>query len=645
LRYGVPMTSPFERWVVGSAAFGAFAVPLAASVLAASPEPYWLDSPEFTAAAETLGIPHPPGHPLYVMLVKPFTLLPLGGIAFRVALASALFGALASLLLYKLALALIERATPELPRAAGAVIALAAALLVAVSPGFWFQCVRAEVYSLQILLVLAALYPLALFCLDPFPGDDRLLCAAAFAFGLGLANHHFITLGALPAAVPVFLVLWRARGGRATWRLLARLAGIASAGLLPYLFIPLRSAAGAAVSLGGVHSAADFLWVVSAKVYQKSMQQEYAAGLPDRSLDVLYSTMGELGPVVVIVALAGLYVLLRRPASRLAGLTLALVVAVTLVLRAVMGLDPFNPDYYGYLLPAVAGLGIAFAALPAAIAETVTIAFKGGTRLAWVLAAALVAVPVLRGRDARAKVDLSDFCATRLYLDLALGDARPGTLVLTTYYKLFFVLWSARYIDGTRPDVTVINPGLLSYPGYLRSTLRARPDLRDLAWSMVVSGKVSEPVLAGLALAGPLRVEPDLTLDEQALRYLEPDGLVYAASPEPLAVSDVIDAAKEQKLRWERFYDVLGPAWSEHETWRMLCWSHYLEAVFLARRGDREGAAEAVRMALSLGNDAPQLKGLARAIAQKKKGPVDVTPFLPEAPKQHDQPPAGDVPR
>ncbi|MDD5305857.1 MAG: DUF2723 domain-containing protein [Deltaproteobacteria bacterium] len=639
------MAGSFERWVVSASAFGAFAVPLAASVLAASPEPYWLDSPEFTAAAQTLGIPHPPGHPLYVMLVKPFTLLPLGGIAFRVALASAVFGALASLLVFKLAFAVLGRATPELPRAAGALFALVAALLVAVSPGFWFQCVRAEVYSLEILLVLAALTPLVLFCLDPAPGDDRLLLVAAFAFGLGLANHHFITLGALPAAVPVFLVLWKTRGGRATRRLIARLAGFAAAGLLPYAFIPIRSAAGASVSLGGVHSVGDFLWVVSAKVYQKAMQQEYAAGLPDRSLDVFYSMMGELGPVVVVAALAGLYLLLRRPASRLAGVTLGLVAAVTLVLRAVMGLDPFNPDYYGYMLPAVACLGIAFAALPAAIGEVVSIVVKGGPLLTGVLAAALVAVPVLRGRDARAKVDLSDFCATRLYLDLALEEARPGTLVLTNYYKLFFVLWSARFVDGSRPDVTVVNPGLLSYPGYLSSTLRARPDLRGLAWSMVVNGKVSEPVLAELALAGPLRVEPDLSLDEQALRYLKPDGLVYAASPEPLSLSDVIEASKAQRRRWERFYDVLGPAWSEHETWRMLSWSHYLEALFLARRGDREGAAEAVRMALALGNDAPQLKGLARAIASKKKGPVDVTPFLPGAPLRSEEPPAGDVPR
>ena len=73
-----------DRFIERAAGFAAFAVPALLSILSLSHEPYWLDSPEFTAAAQTLGMPHPPGNPLYVMLTKPFTLIPLGGVAFRV---------------------------------------------------------------------------------------------------------------------------------------------------------------------------------------------------------------------------------------------------------------------------------------------------------------------------------------------------------------------------------------------------------------------------------------------------------------------------------------------------------------------------------------------------------------------------------
>jgi hypothetical protein len=249
--------------------------------------------------------------------------------------------------------------------------------------------------------------------------------------------------------------------------------------------------------------------------------------------------------------------------------------------------------------------------------------------VAALLALALLALPVLRAREARERVDLRDFEATRLLLDLSLENAAPGTLVLASYYKLFFVLWSARHIDGSRPDVTVVNPHFFGYPGYLEATLAARPDLRKLAWSMVVGGKVSEEALAELALAGPLRVEPDPWLDDDAIRYLLPEGPLYEASPEPLALSDVRAAAADHAERWERFNALIGPAWQERETWRMLSWCHYLDALFLARRGDRPGALEAVSRARALANEAAELLALEQALSQPGSGPLDVTPFLP----------------
>jgi hypothetical protein len=618
-----------ERWIARAALAGSFAIPLAIGVLAASPEPYWLDSPEFTAAAQTLGIPHPPGHPLYVMLVKPFTLLPLGGIALRVALASAVFGALASLLLFKLTDLVLARACPELPLPLRACAALSAALIAAVAPGWWFQCVRAEVYSLQILLVLAWLYPLLAFCLGDDQSDDRPLYAAAFCLGLGLCNHHYVALCALPAAIPPLVWLSRARGGTGALKTTGKLAAVALLGMLPYAFLPLRSAAGAPVALGGVYSPAQMAWVVSARAYQKSMLREHTEHLGQRALDAIYTMMGELGPVLVLAAVAGIYLLLRRPATRMAGVVLGLLISVTVLLRAVMGFDPFNPDYYGYMLPAVAGLTVA----AAAFAGIALVVIRRGPAVAQVvatlLAVALLALPVLRAREVRERVDLSDFDATRLLLDLSLENAEPGTLVLASYYKLFFVLWSARYIDGSRPDVTVVNPHFFGYPGYLEATLAARPDLRKLAWSMVVGGKITEEALADLALAGPLRVEPDPWLDDDAIRYLLPEGTVYEASPEPLALSDVRVAATAHAERWERFHGLLGPAWQERETWRMLSWCHYLDALFLARRGDRRGAAEAVSRARALANEATELLALEEALSQPGSGPLDVTRFLP----------------
>ena len=96
-----------------------------------------------------------------------------------------------------------------------------------------------------------------------------------------------------------------------------------------------------------------------------------------------------------------------------------------------------------------------------------------------------------------------------------------------------------------------------------------------------------------------------------------------------MGLSDINAAAAVHIERWKRFYEVLGPKWQEHETWRMLSWFHYLDALFLAKHGAGKAALEAVSMARALGNTTPQILGLEKAIKEKERGPIDVEPFMP----------------
>ena len=77
-------------------AFLVFVVSFALYYCTLAPTVTLVDSGELILAAQTFGVAHPPGFPLYVLLAHAATLLPLGNIAVRVHLASALFGALAS---------------------------------------------------------------------------------------------------------------------------------------------------------------------------------------------------------------------------------------------------------------------------------------------------------------------------------------------------------------------------------------------------------------------------------------------------------------------------------------------------------------------------------------------------------------------
>ena len=68
----------------------------AGSVWLSAPGLTWLDSSELAAAGVTLGVPHAPGHPLYIVLAHLASLVPIGSAAFRVALLSGAFAAAAA---------------------------------------------------------------------------------------------------------------------------------------------------------------------------------------------------------------------------------------------------------------------------------------------------------------------------------------------------------------------------------------------------------------------------------------------------------------------------------------------------------------------------------------------------------------------
>src|SRR6476661_6636805 len=73
--------------LVGLIALAVYVRTLAISII-------WGDSPELTAAAYNLGIPHPTGYPLYMLISHAFLrVFPFGSVAYRMNLLSALCGA------------------------------------------------------------------------------------------------------------------------------------------------------------------------------------------------------------------------------------------------------------------------------------------------------------------------------------------------------------------------------------------------------------------------------------------------------------------------------------------------------------------------------------------------------------------------
>jgi len=215
-----------ERALTAALVVSTFAVYLRTSARALTGE----DAGELVTAAYELGIPHPPGYPLWCLLAKAFTWIPIGSVAFRVSLLSAVFGSLASLLLFA-----YFRTFQVRP-----LLAAAAAGLFAFSRTFWSQAVIPEVYTLNVFFLLGVLWMLRRWTVK---GRRRDLFGAALFFGFGAAHHPIVLTLAPVFLLYVLIGVLRGRDPALEVRRLPLVLLLAALPFAVYAYLPLRARA------------------------------------------------------------------------------------------------------------------------------------------------------------------------------------------------------------------------------------------------------------------------------------------------------------------------------------------------------------------------------------------------------------------
>jgi len=163
---------------------------------------FW-DCGEYIATAYTLGVPHPPGAPFFLILARLFSMLPIGeDIAYRVNLLSVIASALTVMFTYLIIVKLIgqwrgkiDTFEDKLVTYTGGVVG---ALSFAWSDSFWFNAVEAEVYALSVLFTALVIW-LALHWLEHEEegGASHYLLMIAYLMGLAL-GVHLLSLLTLP---------------------------------------------------------------------------------------------------------------------------------------------------------------------------------------------------------------------------------------------------------------------------------------------------------------------------------------------------------------------------------------------------------------------------------------------------------------
>jgi transmembrane protein TMEM260 (protein O-mannosyltransferase) len=459
-----------------------------------------------------LGVPHPTGYPLFVLLGKAFSLIPVGSIAFRADLLSATAAAASA----GAAVLIASRLGVRL------ILAIAAGLTLAVTGELWLEATYPEMNSLHLLLVAAVIHRAIVWRQER---RDRDLLIGAGLAGLSLSNH-LLAITAVPIVILFVLVDARSRL-RERPVILVQAAALFLAGLLPYLLIPLRALAGPAVQYSGLLTWDGFSSLVTGAQFRGDMHFTTGESLAKawRNVpDVVAQFQTKAHPIFVYGGLAGFAVQLIR--ARWVALMLLAVVAANLYFFA-----NYLGDLDHYLLvtwlamtiwlatAAEAGLGWLEAHWPRLAESPALAVFAFGLPL-------LIGVTNWTTYD-ESQNHIGDDLAATIYADL------PPNAVLLTYWDVLTTLGYSQCVDGVRPDVA-----LRSYD------VSSRIVCNPVAQSFEELAKV-RPVYALFAIDSELdgvrrtfRLEPGPRLAlPYGQRYLDHEGVLYRLIPKATAGS------------------------------------------------------------------------------------------------------------
>ena len=234
----------------------------------------FFDSGELIAASATLGLAHPPGYPLYVLVGHIFSYIPISNIAFRTNLASALFGAMTVMVVYMITEILLRKIfKDEQSSFKIRATALSASFAFAFSMNQWGQTNMSEVYAMNSFLIgfiILILINWRMTLISEKPGERKSrakhLWLAVFLFGLGFGDHHTV-LVVVPVAVFIIAVT--------NWRMLIDLRTMSILlfffilGFSVYLYLPIRAAQPLVMNWGDPETLEQFLWLFLRQGYPK----------------------------------------------------------------------------------------------------------------------------------------------------------------------------------------------------------------------------------------------------------------------------------------------------------------------------------------------------------------------------------------
>lgn len=498
-------TGPARLPLVATA-LGVAAVAFALYLASLAPGLTWAhdgaDGGELLAAAMVNGIPHPPGYPLYTLLLRGWLMAlgwmaPVSDLAWR----GNLFSALAAAAAVALTVMTIPAVLPAHSRRL--LWAGIAGLALGVSPLLWSQAIITEVYALHMFFV-------ALLGWATLIGARRGHGWLALPVALGAA-HHLTLLLLLPA---VLYYLWsegRREGHSARNTAVALLwmgAGLV-VGALIYLRIPFAARQIPPINWGYADSWDGLWWLVSGAAYRTNV----FATPPDTILPQLGAWAATLvrqaTPVGLVLAVVGLAAWDQQQ-PRLRNFALLWITPVS-----IYAIGYYTRDSYIYLLPVTWMIMLWLAAGLARL--DVWLGARWERRAAPALAAFCLAGLFAATAWNWPRVALRDDHTARDYLRGAAGVLEPNSIIVSRSDAETFALWYGTWADGSlsaaAPGLLPVNDALYQFEWYKRLQ-------RDL-----------NPGVPGVGIAAPALIEANGA--ERPIYLAEALPIVSAEALEP----------------------------------------------------------------------------------------------------------------
>jgi hypothetical protein len=485
-------------------ASGVFLVALLLYCCTLAPTVTPTDSGELILVAHGLGIAHPPGTPLWVILAHLASLVPLGNVAVRINFSSALFAALACAMLTLAVAELMitsaylparkKRAQPRkkaedsgVDRLLVFAPALGAGLLMAFSRTLWFYGTITEVYALNALLILTVFFLMlrwrrlvtqTILSARLYKGavvtkHDHYLYGAAALFGLALGVHH-VTVGLTLPALAVIVYRTQALKFFTSRRLLYSALISIGALIVVYAYLPIAASRSPVINWGNPRSLQEIWWHITGRQYRvflsftpNTVGRQFAefCGMAMREFSPAWL------PLTLVLALAGTVSAYRQ--DRTVFWFLFLIVVSNLAYDLSYQIAEDKDAYY----------------LPVFI----SIAIAAGFGLRWLIqisnykpsraySVAAIAVLLTSAIAFTANWPFNNrrhYFIAHDYVENLLSAIEPNGLLLTQDWQVISPTFYVQELEQHRRDVKVVDVNLLRRSWYFDYLRHAHPGLME----------------------------------------------------------------------------------------------------------------------------------------------------------------------